>query len=256
MGGTVAVTLRKPDGETLNMLHWTNIIPEFLTDSRMYSDDPSGWIAEFTKDWEAMRDDYARNAGKKGKKRFQYEMTDAYFPWDATAPEVYGLFLVDLQRKHVYHAQGYCSEPTTISTRWAGEFREFEPERSENLQRLIDAGHISRFIDYRLENGRESLIRPLSEFDGTRNGQFLVEPQGFTLKRFDESEEGFVEFFFAVRELGLIVPERDHEAWMNFLVDRYADEDRSAEAVRRDFLFRIDGLGTDPPPESEVPGPV
>lgn len=116
MGGTIGMIIRKPDGETVPMLRWTNILPHFLSRTDFLRGDFDSWWAEFSKSWELMRDDYQRN---ESTGRFEQGMTTAYFPHDTLSPEGYGLVVVDFQKKKVSHLQGYCSLGAEQPMHWS-----------------------------------------------------------------------------------------------------------------------------------------
>ena len=106
MGGTINMIIRKPDGEIVPMLRWTNIMPETFGSDAFLDGRFDDWWPEFSKSWLEMRDDYERNSAT-GK--YAYDMTEAYFPSVGHVPEGYGIVIVDWQSKRLLHWQGYCS---------------------------------------------------------------------------------------------------------------------------------------------------
>lgn len=106
MGGTIAMIIRKPDGETLPMLRWTNILTDFLGSATFLRGDFDAWWPEFSKEWLAMRDDHERH---RDTGRFELEMTPVYFPHDRLAPDGYGLVVVDFPARRVLDIQGYSA---------------------------------------------------------------------------------------------------------------------------------------------------
>ena len=108
MGGTVAVILKDHDGVITPMRRWTNIMPSYFSNLKLFSDDinlEKEWIASFLEIHNILSQDYEKN---KDTGNFENNMTDTYFPWNVSAPYSYGLIVVDFVKKQIYSVQNYC----------------------------------------------------------------------------------------------------------------------------------------------------
>jgi hypothetical protein len=222
MGGTVAVILRKPDGEIVNMLRWTNIMPAYLLDPRLYSDNPQPWIDEFLSEWKKMKNDYDLH---KDDKCFEFNMTNCYFPRIETSPDGYGLFVIDLQKKHLLHMQGYCGEPS-----YTGSYKlrkERYPDEYESLTGLIKNGIIKKWYVY--DTHQYSPIGDFNEFeelisknydDLAWRSKFIIEPPNFVIHRYNEDDEGTIKFFQKLLHLKILTRNKDLQSWFEYLLER------------------------------------
>lgn len=146
MGGTVAVTLRKADGTEYRMSRWTNSMPWGIANMRMLNGDEDH-INAYLDQWLKMRDDYERN---KDIGKFEYDMTDCYFPGNGLVPDGYGLVVVDHINKVILSMQGYCSFNTIhaagISLEFSGNVLGVSPEDDDSdttrLREFWEAGRI------------------------------------------------------------------------------------------------------------------
>lgn len=148
MGGNVAVTVKKPNGEVIKMDRWTNIIPYYLTQYSLYQPELfDQWFEDFTQQWSLMKEDYEKN---KDTGQFQHNMTSVYFPFDTTSPSEYGLIVIDAQKKKIYSAQDYCN---------VGCFTAYKLEDEdflESFEQFSKVGQIKTIEYYDHEKGRVS----------------------------------------------------------------------------------------------------
>jgi hypothetical protein len=93
MSGAVAITLREKNGRETRMCRWTNLMPYYLVNEKMYQQDQC-FIDELRNSWLEMEDDYKKNE-KTGD--FQFEMSDFYGSHGKLAPIDYGISVVDLK---------------------------------------------------------------------------------------------------------------------------------------------------------------
>lgn len=103
MGGTIAVTIRTPDGQEYRMARWTNSLPSF-TKSLKFIQKDSEHIQEYMKPYFEMKEDYKQNH-RTGK--FKFNMTGCYNPWGQCAPLGYGLVVIDMVNNIIADSQGY-----------------------------------------------------------------------------------------------------------------------------------------------------
>ena len=105
MGGSVAVTLREPDGTEHRMCRWTNPLPWFINNMKFINKDPVH-IKQWLDRWNEMRADWEKN---KGTGKFEFPMTEAYAPSPYLAPMGYGLVVIDMKKNVILNCQGYCN---------------------------------------------------------------------------------------------------------------------------------------------------
>lgn len=105
MGGSIAVTLREPDGTEHRMIRWTNSLPWFVKNMRFVNKEQAHInhymkkYNEMQKDWEKHRDD----------ENFEFPMTDVYAPYPGgLAPAGYGLVVIDMVNNVILTMQNYC----------------------------------------------------------------------------------------------------------------------------------------------------
>ena len=85
MGGTVAMTIREPDGKEHRMARWTNNIPYFVM---------SDWFFEFNKNHFDL---------------YQSWMSDDMEEYTELIPISYGLIVCDFPNKTLLSNQGYTN---------------------------------------------------------------------------------------------------------------------------------------------------
>lgn len=106
MGGSVALTLREPNGTEHRMCRWTNILPWAITNLGLIEDRPEH-LAEILEQWTSMRTDW--DASQAGGVPCQHNMTSVYAPYPFLAPIEYGLVLVDGVHRIILTRQGYTA---------------------------------------------------------------------------------------------------------------------------------------------------
>ena len=105
MGGSLAVTLREPDGTEHRTYRSTNTLPWFITNMRFVNKDPEH-VKEYLKTWYERRADYEAH---KEDGKFKLPMSDFYAPYPFLAPISYGLVVLDMTSNNVLHYQGYTN---------------------------------------------------------------------------------------------------------------------------------------------------
>jgi hypothetical protein len=157
MGGTVAVSVRKPDGSIVNMHRWTNIFPYALFNVDFLYAHFDEWYSDFTKTWLDMKADYEKN---KDTGHFELNMTDVYFPSpEGLAPVDYGIIVIDFLKHKVYSSQNYCHLNGTIALNKIIDDEEF----IDLLVKLHKEGKIKFIKKDVYKNGfHEEILYPLT----------------------------------------------------------------------------------------------
>jgi len=146
MGGTIAVTVREPDGTEHRMARWTNATPWFINHIGLVNKDPQH-LKEFMDSWEKMRQDWLEHLKVCKKKNhtkcsFEHNMTTCYAPYTSLAPDGYGLLVVDMKKEVILSCQGYTKygetflSSSTSSDEW------------EVIEELLKAGRIKNIATF------------------------------------------------------------------------------------------------------------
>jgi hypothetical protein len=89
MGGSISLIIREPDGTTHRRVSWTNCLPGFINDMRVVNKDVA----------------YVHNYLKVHCDRYEETFKES----KAAAPVSYGIVVIDMQKDHILHSQGYTS---------------------------------------------------------------------------------------------------------------------------------------------------
>lgn len=115
MGGTLAWTLRLPDGTEHRMQRWTNIFPEITCDAAFLAGDPVALDAALS-EWRRMHADWDRH-GPDGP--FALPMTPVYAPYPfGLRPAEYGIIVTDFASRTIVSCQGYTALAQMRVERW------------------------------------------------------------------------------------------------------------------------------------------
>lgn len=193
MGGSVALTLREPNGTEHRMCRWTNILPWAITNLGLIEDRPEH-LTEMLEQWTSMRGDWARHRAEGVP--CEHNMTSVYAPYPFLAPIDYGLVLVDGVHRVILTRQGYTAIGA-ISPLSVVRGDPADPESAAHRYiALFDAGRIEATAPGRRVkskvgvSGAESIrglqacyaqhgYRPFEEFD------FRVDMSPYTVENFE-----------------------------------------------------------------------
>lgn len=89
MGGSISLIIREPDGTTHKRVSWTNCLPGFVNDLKIVNKDV----------------DYVRNYLRVHCDGYERQ----YKEKDKGGPVSYGIVVIDMQKDHILHSQGYTS---------------------------------------------------------------------------------------------------------------------------------------------------
>lgn len=155
MGGTIAVTIREPNGKEHRMNRWTNPTPFFINNVGLINKDQKH-IDTYMEQWQNMRADWLKHKeqfqalvkeiGREEafrKYKFDNHMTPCYAPYTTLAPKGYGLLVVDMVNNLILHAQEYSSYGTiyTFSLKRDLELR-------HGVKQLYEASAIKGIIGF------------------------------------------------------------------------------------------------------------
>ena len=192
MGGSIGVTLIKPDGEVLKMCRWTNTLPSFIMDMGFINKKETH-IEEYLESWLDMKKDWEEN-GPDGP--FVHNMTDAYFPYDHMSPTGYGLVVIDMKENKIFTCQGY----TQID-------EGFYSDRDEK----VNQGRYERVKTFEKE-GRTTIAMDWG--GGAYIIKFDLSP--FTVYRYTENAEGYAKMKKDL-EQHYTFTEEEEKQWTEFI---------------------------------------
>jgi hypothetical protein len=242
MGGTVAITLRTPDKKVYKMSRWTNIMPHFINNARLFLKQ-QGHIDDFLYQYNLMKEDWEKN---KSSGNFDFN-----FPSSGLAPEGYGLVVVDMVNDVILSSQGYCSferlhlfevqnliqrflhNDQNKTTEEAINYflnRKEDPEEGPNVIQVIKELYYNNFITSVSEWSLRGKIKhhSLDEFKDFNSfikyalkGKILEKElniKGFNVENFEEyDKEDGIKMRDRIIELGFVLDEKDLKQWDDFL---------------------------------------
>jgi len=230
MGGTVAVTLREPDGTEHRMNRWTNTLPWFIKNIRFIRKEKSH-IEAYLDQWNLMKADWEKH---KDDKKFEYPMTDCYSPYPTSlAPEGYGLVVIDMKNDVILSSQGYTTFThlgvaaivNSIGVDWedktesdyfrAKEFfnenraKYIEAKKVKNEYELIETeisgDGFSELVKNYLKNPTKNKIFP--------TGQIKLDMSPFEIKEFDKCGDMLLD----IKRLKFGLSEEEWRMWQEWI---------------------------------------
>jgi len=246
MGGTVAITLKTPDNKVYKMSRWTNIMPYFINNARLFLKEQKH-IDDFLYQYNLMKKDWENN---KASGNFDFNMTDVYFPSSGLAPEGYGLVVVDMVNDVTLSSQGYCSferlhlfevknlidrflhNNKNVSTDEAIDYflnRQEDPEEGPNVIQVIKELYDNDFITSVSKRSLGGKIKHLN-LDKFKDFKSLIKYvlkgsilekelniKGFDVENFEEyNKEDGLKMKNRIKELGFELDEKDLKQWDDF----------------------------------------
>src|SRR3990167_692614 len=225
MGGTIAVCLRKPNGEEFRMLRWTNPIPYYIHNIKFFNKDEE-YIEEYLFQWREMKQDWEKNSKSKN---FEFNMTDVYAPYDNKClyPCSYGLILIDMVNDKILSLQGYTKIGFTynhaLSLANDGGIIS-DNDILEDYKQLYNNDRFLKIVDKMnnkiLENKSfgELCNVPSQEF-----WEIEINTSPFSVEDFSETEEGVLSLKKRVLELGFNISAEEEKEWNKF-IEHYDEE--------------------------------
>lgn len=194
MGGTVAIVLREPSGKVTPMFRWTNILPFYLKDPRLYSKDlkeQQAWVDEFLEEYLLMRADYKKNSTSGN---YENSMTSCYFPVVGKVPYGYGLVYIDMRGRNLLSWQGYTRVETCFY------YSHVDEGTKKNITKMDEAGYLQK-VDS-------------NSFTGVQ--EYIVKVRGWRIKDYQENSTGLKHLKQAMEKSGLTFTAREDKHWKAF----------------------------------------
>jgi len=218
MGGTVAVTLRTPDGTVHRMARWTNPLPWFVKNAKFFARDPAH-VAEWMQKWYQMRTDYERH---REDQQFEFPMTSAYAYHTLLAPEGYGLVVLDQRDGFVLDSQGYTGFD------YFSLYGHSDTDDLAQAEELMRAGYVESITSLGLRDEKDEKCQ-FGEVLSAKPGELLdllkksgpfqlnLKPQGWQHQRFPETQDGVRKLREAVLARGFELTREEEEAWESYI---------------------------------------
>lgn len=224
MGGTVAVTLREPDGKEHRMYRWTNPLPGFVECIHLINKDPE-YIQSYLRLWFEMAEDWKKH---KEDEKFEFPMTACYAPYPGLlAPEGYGLVVLDMQKDKILSMQGYSSfgkmdEAALFLSMspnvFTGDSDEHAPHR--RFAELFKAGRVKGRYSYegkevpQGEANVEDLLKAIRKRKSSDWVYYELDLSPFTIEDFgDFSDQHASNFKARLIELGFELTDKENDIW-------------------------------------------
>jgi len=237
MGGTVAVTLRKPDGTEYRMDRWTNSMPWGFNNMKLMRHDMDH-VDEYLEQWLMMQTDYEKN---KGTGKFENNMTECYFPSNGLAPLGYGLVVVDMVNNVILSMQGYTAFDSLCAASVSmGLMNESNPDSNAYMLReFIEAGQVAGVL--RKSNWEEpnpyvaltqtydEVVAELADWENNDIFDFKLDLSPFTLEEFEEyNPQALIKYRARLLELGFELTDKENEIWaaaIDEAIEEYGEND-------------------------------
>lgn len=141
MGGAITVVYRRPTGEVISRIKWTNYLPSLFTDVRFFAKNDE-WLMEYM------------NEGNDF-----HENTPEAFSQMPIAPSEYGIVVIDFIKDLIISWNHYCS-PCCFNHYWIENPDMFDPSPVSHIEELIKHKKI-RGIEFNVFKTSEKAFLPL-----------------------------------------------------------------------------------------------
>lgn len=198
MGGSIAVTIRKKNGEIHKMIRWTNPTPYFVENLKFIKKDEK-YLQEY----------------------FDEKKNDPYYVDFCLAPEDYGLLLIDYMTNTILHSQNYTNYGSQHFSSLALSIFQHESDEIQNIKDLYDAKKLT-FYKYVANTGwkRAELISfdKLIQIAMNREylGKFEINMKPWKIKRFTQEKKDLKEMKKEIKKLGFKISIKENNVWKKF----------------------------------------
>lgn len=262
MGGTVAVTIRRENGELLKMARKTGSYSWMFTSINFNNGKVNEAIDDYYKIFAEMKEDF------ESGEPYKFPMSTEYGWCNETMPVDYGLVFIDVMKKEIHSMQGY-DNPGLISINAFSRVYVNDEETDKAYQSLLENNqlclHVIQSDDSIKDFGMihdvfgkdvnlkkmEQIIEdsyndkgPLFEIIG-KDSMFNLKAVPVGLKdynkvRYSESPEGLIQFAKALQNSGLTFTTEEKKGWIeklnDFLEDYEIDGDFDDDDTYEDAL--------------------
>lgn len=238
MGGYVATTIKGKEGKVTKTITYTGDVNDFFFNEKFHQDGGDSAVTEFVAQTEAIKNDYIKN---KDTENFESDYAEEYGSYDSLAPKGYGLIVIDFEKKIIASMQGYHHP---------GNEHIFSLDRIDPIISHMIRNDLLDVVYWDKSNTKQS--SSIKDFFGTTDlkevhamyrsiyfkdkndtqykklggivdidkieldGRFLLTPihrHGFSEVRFEEDEEGYLNFYKHLQDAGFEISNEDTELW-------------------------------------------
>jgi hypothetical protein len=224
MGGSIAVTIREPNGKEHRMCRWTNPLPHIINHPKICAKDPA-YLANYLKGWYDFVEDWEQSGHKDEK--CKHNMTSCYAPNPYLAPYSYGLVVIDMQKDVILDMNGYTELGTLCDAGvrlelMAPESMGLNPKDEEThcaaLKEFARQGKVVGFVQYKKKplDWRGKPFEYIKDFilkNEEKYGKIVLDMSPFKVERFEESHEGAMKMRERVLELGFKLSKKEEKLW-------------------------------------------
>ena len=242
MGGSVAVTLREPNGTEHRMSRWTNALPWFVNNMKFVTKDPLH-IKDYMARWNEMRADWEKN---KDTGKFEFPMTTSYAPHTDLAPDGYGLVVLDMMKNEILTCQGYCKFGVIHTVSIALDSNQStirdSLDREEDREHVIakkffDDGRatVQKFVKAPLQKrgrlidtdiGYDKLMEMVKEHgeEYYKHPDIKLDFSPFKIKEYRE-DTGWLKMRTDIEKLGFKITDEEDKMWNEWIKEKKEMED-------------------------------
>lgn len=157
MGGTVAETIRKENGEVIKMARKTGAYNWMFFTKEFAEGNFNEAIENHVQAFREMQEDF------QSGEPYKFPMSPVYGWCNETAPIDYGLVVIDIQNKKIHSMQGY-DRPGYEYFNMLSKYTVLDKEREEAFQYLIENNLLNIFNRNQIENKNE--VKDIEEYFG------------------------------------------------------------------------------------------
>lgn len=238
MGGSVAVTVRRENGELIKMCRRTGSYSFMFTSKDFNNGNVDKAIDNYKKNFDEMREDYLNNSPNK------FEMSSVYGWCQEMAPVDYGLVFIDTKDKEIHSMQGYDMPGSILISSFSSMYM-YEKEEIKERRNLIENNQLVLFSKVKNEIKELGSVKELFGEDLTykkfkkiidslvdnekeyyhligNNSLFSIRatPTGlkdYKIVRYEESVDGASEFAKTLLEKGFTFNDAEKKLWLEFI---------------------------------------
>lgn len=245
MGGTVAVTIRRENGELLKMARKTGSYSWMFTSKKFNNGKVDEAIDDYYKIFGEMKEDFESGAP------YKFPMSPAYGWCNETNPVDYGLVFIDIMKKEIHSMQGYDSPGLVGMNEFSTHYIN-DKETDDALESLLVNNHLSLHI--KDEDGAKKELGMVHDIFGhdinlKKMGKLLDDafddkgiifdiagrassynlkgtPIGlkdYKIVRYHETAEGLIEFARALTSNGIVFNDEEKRNWESSLNEDLED---------------------------------
>jgi len=135
MGGTVAVSIRRENGDVVKMARRTGSYGSMLTSQEFLSGQTDLAVDNYIQIFNEMKEDYQSGAP------YKHPMSPCYGGFESLAPTGYGLVVIDIQNKKIHSMQSY-DRPGSLHGMTFSDFCVYDKDYEQALDLLLSKNQL------------------------------------------------------------------------------------------------------------------